>query len=99
MGRDDRRAWLNAAYRVIGDVPPDMLAKATREAMKTADHPSKIVPAITKALREDAERRARLAVTIDTTPNQLTYKPQPVPYEETQAILRAAGVRLDGEAA
>lgn len=50
MTQDERKAWAHAAYKAIGDVPAEQLADAVHEAMKTVDHPSKIVPAIRRAL-------------------------------------------------
>lgn len=50
MTQDERKAWAHAAYKAIGDVPAERLENAVHEAMKTVDHPSKIVPAIRKAL-------------------------------------------------
>ena len=50
MTQDERKAWAHAAYKAIGDVSREKLEPAVMEAMKTADHPSKIVPAIRKYL-------------------------------------------------
>ncbi len=46
MKGEDQRIWLNAAYKALADVPLDLLQRGCAAAMKTADHPSKIVPAI-----------------------------------------------------
>jgi hypothetical protein len=50
MMQDERKGWLHAAYKALADVPANSLESAVRDAMKTVDHPSKIVPAIRKAL-------------------------------------------------
>lgn len=50
MTQDERKGWLHAAYKALGDIPADKLGDAVMEAMRTVDHPSKIVPAIRKAL-------------------------------------------------
>ena len=63
MTQDDRKGWLYAAHKVIGDVPLDLLQRGAMAAMRTADHPSKIVPAIMAEisvaleLRRDYPRR------------------------------------------
>lgn len=62
IGMDEaaRREWLHAAWIVLEDMPHDLLKRGAREAMTIADHPSKIIPAITKATQvEWAERKAR----------------------------------------
>lgn len=46
MKAEDQRIWLNAAYKALADVPLDLLKRGCAAAMRTADHPSKIVPAI-----------------------------------------------------
>lgn len=46
MKAEDQRIWLNAAYKALADVPLDLLQRGCAAAMRTADHPSKIVPAI-----------------------------------------------------
>ena len=56
MNREDRRVWMNAAYRALGHLPADILARAARTAMQTADHPSKIVPGIIAAAEPDLAR-------------------------------------------
>lgn len=50
MTQDERRGWLHAAYAALGDVPPWKLEWAVAKATETVDHPSKIVPAIRKAI-------------------------------------------------
>lgn len=50
MTQAERTAWSLAAFDMLEDVSPVSLRSAVREAGKTVDHPSKIVPAIRKAL-------------------------------------------------
>ena len=59
MSGDDRREWLNAAYKAIGHYPLDLLKRGAAEALRTADHPSKIVPAITACAQPILDERAR----------------------------------------
>lgn len=62
MSADDRREWLNAAYRAIGHFSLINLKHGAAEALRTADHPSKIVPVITAAVeREKASRYQPMA--------------------------------------
>lgn len=50
MTQDERKGWLHAAYKALDDIPAGQLDGAVREAMKTVDHPAKIVAAIRKTL-------------------------------------------------
>jgi len=62
IGMDDetRREWLNAAYLALEGIPLDLLQRGAKDALKTADHPSKIVPAITKSVGAAWENRIAL---------------------------------------
>jgi len=53
MSQEDQDAWLEAAYQALEGIPIALLERGAAAAMKTADHPSKIVPAITAAIDED----------------------------------------------
>jgi hypothetical protein len=57
MSREDRKMWLNAAYRVLGHLPIGLLRRGCMKAMETADHPSKIVPTIVKEVGTALEDR------------------------------------------
>ena len=67
MTEEARRDWLAVAWATVGHLPPDMLTEGCEAARRTADHPSKIVPAIIAATDGWMETRRRL--------NQ--YQPQP----------------------
>ncbi len=65
----DRRLWLKAASMTLKDVPEDLLIRGIEAARLTADHPSKIIPAIMAEIRQawewrkqDARRSAPLAL-------------------------------------
>jgi hypothetical protein len=92
MSRDDRRGWAHAAHQAIGDVPADMLKRAAKEAMRTADHPSKIVPAINRVIAAEREAERLRDITTIRPVAFIPDKRAPVPHEETQAILRDAGL-------
>lgn len=59
MSNEDQRIWLNAAYKALDGIPIKLLKRGADAAMKTADHPSKIVPAIMKEIRETWDWRKR----------------------------------------
>lgn len=46
MSADERRTWLSVAREALHGIPEDLLREGCRVAKQTADHPSKIVPAI-----------------------------------------------------
>jgi len=57
MSQADQRNWLIAAGGALDGLPADLLKFGTDRATREADHPSKIVPAILKAV--DAIWRGR----------------------------------------
>lgn len=59
MSNEDQRIWLNAAYKALDGIPIKLLKRGADAAMKTADHPSKIVPAIMNEIRETWDWRKR----------------------------------------
>lgn len=61
MARDDQRVWMNAAFKALAEYPMDLIEKGALEAMKVADHHSKIVPAIISAISSDWSFRKRTA--------------------------------------
>lgn len=61
MTESDRRDWYAAAYRALAHLPADLIERGAREALKVADHPSKIVPAIIAAAEPDLRWRQRNA--------------------------------------
>lgn len=52
MTEEARREWLSVAWETLKHLPPDILATGCDAARKTADHPSKIVPAIIAATED-----------------------------------------------
>lgn len=51
MTEDERFAWIEAAFTALRHLPLDVIGEGAREALRTADHPSKIVPAIIASTR------------------------------------------------
>lgn len=52
MTEEARRDWLAVAWDTLKHLPPEILQSGCRIARKTCDHPSKIVPAIVEATRD-----------------------------------------------
>lgn len=50
MSGEDRKEWLRVAWATLADIPADLLAIGCAAARKSADHPAKIVPAVTAAI-------------------------------------------------
>lgn len=59
MTEESRRDWLAVAWGTLKHLPADLLAHGCAEARKTADHPSKIVPAITAYAEPRLRERQR----------------------------------------
>jgi hypothetical protein len=57
MEESARREWLLVAWKTLSHLPTDLLKRGCDRARKTADHPSKIVPAILREVQDDLERR------------------------------------------
>lgn len=60
MTEEGRREWLSVAWQTLKHLPSDLLSIGCNEARKTADHPSKIVPAIIGYAQERLEARRRI---------------------------------------
>ena len=76
MSADAQDAWMESATLALSDIPVDLLRAGAKAAMSTADHPSKIVPAIIKEvdrLRASHNRTAanRVWGGADNAPNTL----------------------------
>lgn len=57
MGEDDRDTWFEAARLALIDVPADLLRRGARAALISADHHSKIVPAIMREIADSLKAR------------------------------------------
>lgn len=90
MTADDQTTWLKAAYRALDGIPIRLLRRGSAAAMQTADHPSKIVPAIIREVREDWEwRKRRQPTPAPTAPEPLAIEDNtPLPFEEVAAMPR-----------
>jgi hypothetical protein len=61
MAVGERRAWLEAAFAALRHLPIDVIEKGCAEALRKADHPSKIVPIITAMAEPEIAWRRRNA--------------------------------------
>lgn len=78
--------WFEAARMALADVPADLLKDGAIEAMQTADHPSKIVPAIMKAVRDRLEMRRQSSRYRRPEPEPLALEKHDVPEEERREV-------------
>lgn len=60
MTEEAQTNWLRVAWDTLKHLPADLLSAGCAEARKTADHPSKIVPAIAGYAETRLEARRRL---------------------------------------
>lgn len=86
MGVAEQRTWLEAAYKALAGIPIALLQRGATAAMRKADHPSKIIPAIIAEVGETWERR-RQSHPQPALPAPVETRDAVSP-EETQAILR-----------
>jgi hypothetical protein len=90
MGGEEQTTWLRAAYKALDGIPIGLLKRGAAAAMKKADHPSKIVPAIMAEVEQAWDwRRRHRAAKAEAAAALPAPAPAsaPVPHEETQAIL------------
>lgn len=78
MNEAGRREWLLAAGMALGHLPEDLLKAGVGAAMRIADHPSKIVPAIIAETADNLELR-REALRRAQAVSRLTALPPPPP--------------------
>jgi hypothetical protein len=85
MTEDERFAWVEAAFTALRHLPLDVIADGAKDALRTADHPSKIVPAIIAATEGQMAWRRRM-----NTPFAPSAQALPAPGKE-----RATSSELD----
>ena len=97
MNTEARREWLVAAYAALGHLPADLIERGARVAMQTADHPSKIVPAIIKeteyAYRSRRTHSPRPYASEAVALPAPEERPDYVTPEQASAILEEFGLR------
>lgn len=83
MGESEREAWLHAAWLALRHLPDDLIERGAKAAMQTADHPSKILPAIMAEVA--GSYRAREVIHGSNRPPRPLPLPAPVETEEEKA--------------
>lgn len=94
MDEDSQDTWFEAARKALADIPIGLLQRGVAAAMRKADHPSKIVPAIMAHIGDDwqwrIDRQAALDAPALPAPSGAPSDP-PTP-EEAASICRRYGV-------
>lgn len=95
MGEQDRNEWLRAAWGTLRHLPADLLARGCAAARAEADHPSRIVPIVSRETGEWLRLRRRRWR--DAQEESVPTLPEPRPTyctaEEAAAILAEFGLR------
>lgn len=99
MDEEARVEWLAVAWQTLSHLPADMLQAGCAKARLTADHPSKIVPAIVAETQDWYEMRQRTAAPIlrgdQVPPERQLEKPDYCTPEQARAIMEEFGLRRD----
>lgn len=94
MSPDDQDAWMEAAYQALDGIPIALLERGAEAAMRSADHPSKIIPAIMAEIGESwrwrREYRASTSAQPVAEPAEAT-EDRCTP-EQARAILKEFGL-------
>jgi hypothetical protein len=96
MNEEARRDWLAVAWGTLRHLPSDVLSRGCRIARETCDHPSKIVPAILDATREQMGRLREHAREDGEINQPRLSPPDYCTPEEAAAILRQYGLKRGG---
>jgi hypothetical protein len=91
MTQDDRNEWLRVAWGTLSHLPADMLNHACSVARREADHPSKIVPIITRETG-DWMRNRRAAYGSIPAPVERLSAPDYCTADQAASILREFGL-------
>lgn len=89
MTMEDRDTWFEASMKALAGIPIGLLQRGALAAMHTADHHSKVVPAIMAEISEAWARRKRLAAPVADV--QAPALPEPdrcTPAEAAEIIAR-----------
>ena len=94
MTQDDRHAWVAVAKQTLSGIPADLLQRGCAKARLTCRFASEIVPTIAAEVQDQWNWRKRrlaeeqLAYENRNAPRIERRKPEAIPREETQRILR-----------
>lgn len=93
MTEEARREWLSVAWQTLKHLPSDLLAAGCLQARKTADHPSKIVPAIVAYAEPRLISRRRIEREYATPTTPALPAPEYITPEEASEILKQFGLK------
>jgi hypothetical protein len=93
---DDRREWLAVAMQTLSGIPADLLSRGCEKARKACRFPSEIVPTIMGEVESEWRNRIRrLSEERQDSAPRLERRPEFVPREETQRIIRDAFANIE----
>lgn len=81
MDEDAQAAWFEIAYMALEGIPIALLRRGCKAALRNADHPSKIVREIIKAIGEDWDWRKKHA-----RPDVTPVAPEPKAIEDNSPL-------------
>lgn len=97
MTQEDRNEWLRAAWGTLENLPPDLLEAGCEVARETCDHPSKIVPTITRtvdaAWRKRRDDRSRVIAALAKMTDDKPAEPRCTP-EQAAEVIRRVGLKM-----
>lgn len=93
MTEEAKAEWLAVAWQTLKHLPSDLLSAGCIEARKTADHPSKIVPAISGYAESRLAARKRLERDYPTALPAPRESPNYCTPEEASEILKQYGLK------
>ncbi len=89
MSMEDRDTWFEASMKALAGIPIGLLQRGALAAMHTADHHSKVVPAIMAEISDAWARRKRLAApVVDPRTTALPEPDRCTPAEAAEIIAR-----------
>lgn len=95
MTEEAKRDWLMVAWGTLKHLPTDVLKSGCRVAREKCDHPSKIVPTILDATKD--QMRLRREVAQDEQPRTALPRPSYCTAAEAAKILAEYGLKRDPE--
>lgn len=92
MDMESQATWIEAAHKALAGIPIGLLKRGCETAMRNADHPAKIVKAITDEIGESWATRKRLASSSRPEPMPALAEPERCTPEQARAILEEFGL-------
>jgi hypothetical protein len=93
MDLESQDTWMEAAFKALDGIPIGLLKRGCEAAMRQADHPSKIVPAIIAEVKETWDGRKRLSQSyFPYNPQPALPEPEYCTPEQAAAIMKEYGL-------